>query len=129
VRRAITVLGLVLAVSASVALAQAYDSFRLGQMAEMADVPLRPGPMTQMGYDIYGMETCAVSEWVTGVIVPGKHGGVAIRDDSGYERQLTWGSANPHVVDWNGRYAIGGHTFNAEDTWWACGGAGSVIPQ
>ena len=84
--------------------------------------------MTQIPGDLYGGDTCAVSEWVTGVIVSGKHGGVVIKDDSGFERELVWGSGNPHVVDWDGRYAIGGHAFTTADTWWACGGAGSVIP-
>src|SRR5439155_20316867 len=51
---------------------------------------------------------CVPKEWVTGIIVPATGGGVAIRDDSGFARRLTWGVHNPAVVHWNRRYTIGG---------------------
>lgn len=73
--------------------------------------------------------TCVPKEWVTGIIVPGASGEATIKDDHGFARRLTWGSHNPAVVDWNRRYTIGGGVFNSSDTFWACGGADSVIPQ
>jgi hypothetical protein len=94
--------------------------------------------MAHMGSDLamplaYGFTgpngTCVPSEWVTGVIVPGRSGETTIRADNGYVRRLTWGSGNPAVIDWNRRYTIGGRQFNGPDTLWACGGADSVIPQ
>ena len=84
--------------------------------------------MAHMGYDPGGWDQCTPSEWVTGVIVPA-NGGVGIKTDDGDVRRLTWGSRNPAVVEWDRRYTIGGHVFTGPDTFWACGGADSVIPQ
>ncbi len=92
--------------------------------------------MAHMSYDTdsaFGFTgpngTCVPSEWVTGVIVPAAGGGVGIKADNGYVRWITWGSHNPAVVDWNRWYTIGGGVFNSPDTFWACGGADSVVPQ
>jgi len=73
--------------------------------------------------------TCYPSEWVTGVIVPDESGRTAIRNDRGRVRWIMWGAHNPAVIDWNRRYTIGGNVFNSPDSFWACGGADSVIPQ
>ena len=93
------------------------------------------GAMAHMGYDIYPVAengpngACVPSEWVTGVIVRVEGGGVGIMADNGDVRRLTWGSRNPAVVDWDRRYTIGGREFTGPGTFWACGGADSVIPQ
>lgn len=98
-----------------------HDSSPSGAMAHMGTDPgdVLSGPNG----------TCVPNEWVTGVIVPGASGEATIKDDHGYVRRLTWGFHNPAVVDWNRRYTIGGGEFTGRDTFWACGGADSVIPQ
>ena len=90
--------------------------------------PSPSGAMAHMSWDL-GWENCPVELWVTGVIVQDKWDHAAIRDDQGVVRQLVWGTHNTGVVDWGGRYRIGGRWFNTSDTLWACGGADAVIPE
>ena len=95
-----------------------HDSSPAGAMAHMGTA-IPDGPYAS---------PCVPREWVTGIIVPGKSGEAAIRDDHGFVRQLTWGPFNRAVIDWNRRYTIGGGQFLGPDTLVACGEADSVIP-
>lgn len=114
-RRAIITLALALGVAGCGLFPPSYDTSPSGAMANM-------------GRDL-GWGQCDVEIWVTGVIVRGASGGVVIRDDSGYEQAITWGSQNTGGVDWDRRYKIGGRRFAGLDSLWACGGADAVIPQ
>ena len=87
------------------------------------------GSMTRdLGWD--GCPNGPASVWLTGVIVPGDSGAASLKDDQGVVHILVWGTHNSAVVDWGGRYRIGGQWFNADGgRFWACGGATSTSSE
>jgi hypothetical protein len=111
-------------------------------------VPTAGDATDDLARDIFytGGQTCQPSVWITGVIVKGPLAreskylrpsdepvvfGTGIQDDKdGVIYGIIWGLSNTARIEYGKRYKLGGSWFgNPRVTFWACAGAGAVIPQ